>query len=151
MSIRVQAEIFDPAAELDRFCKGESGAGALASFTGFVRSLSEGSNVNELRLDHYPGFTETEIEGIEARARARFELIDTLIIHRFGAMRPGEPIVLAAALAAHRKDALQAVDFMMDHLKTDAPFWKREETRDGARWIEPRDDDCVARAQWDES
>jgi molybdopterin synthase catalytic subunit len=150
MSIRVQPEIFDPAAELDRF-KAESAAGALASFTGFVRAASEGKKVVELRLDHYPGFTESEIAGIEARARARFELIDTLIIHRFGAMRPGEPIVLAAALAAHRKDALQAVDFMMDHLKTDAPFWKREETPNGARWIEPRADDHAARAQWDET
>jgi molybdopterin synthase catalytic subunit len=151
MSVRVQAETFDPAQELDRFCVRTAGAGALASFAGYVRSSSQGDEITELRLEHYPGFTEAEIERIEANARARFDLMDALIIHRHGALKPGEPIVLAAALAAHRKAAIQAVDFIMDHLKTDAPFWKREATPNGVRWVEPRPEDRAARIQWEET
>lgn len=132
--------------ELARFTS--AGAGAMASFVGYVRG--EGGGVDALILDHYPGFTEQEIGRIEGLAFERFGLIDALIIHRYGAMKPGEPIVLVSVLAAHRKAALQAVDFIMDHLKTDAPFWKREAGADGERWIEPRSDDRAARLQWDE-
>lgn len=147
MSVRVQDEPFDPTAELAKLQTG--GAGALASFAGYVRG--ENGAVAELILDHYPGFTESEIARIETQARNRFDVIDTLIIHRYGAIRAGEPIVLVAALAAHRKPALQAVDFIMDHLKTDAPFWKRESGQHGARWIEPRNTDRAARAAWEET
>jgi molybdopterin synthase catalytic subunit len=146
MSVRVQAAPFDPNAELSRLQ--DARAGALASFVGYVRG--EAGAVGALVLDHYPGFTEKEIARIEAAARARFALFDVLIIHRFGRLAPGEAIVLAAALAAHRKPALEAVDFIMDCLKTDAPFWKREAGAGGERWIEPRAQDRAARAQWDE-
>jgi molybdenum cofactor biosynthesis protein B len=142
---RVQSEPFDPGAELAAFARGRENAGALASFTGLVR----GEGVTALYLDHYPGFTEREIGKIEAEAKQRFDLIDTLVIHRFGTMRPGEPIVLAAVLARHRKAALQGIDFLMDYLKTDAPFWKREADAAGAHWIEPTAADRASRAAWE--
>jgi molybdopterin synthase catalytic subunit len=145
--IRVQAEPFDPYAELERFTKAAPAAGAIANFIGLVRA--EGDQVSALILDHYAGFTEKEIARIDAEARERFEVTDTLIIHRFGRMAPGEAIVLVAAASAHRKPALAAVDFLMDWLKTDAPFWKREDGPGGERWIEPRADDRAARAEWE--
>lgn len=145
MSVRVQAEPFDTAAELAALKS--DGAGAVASFVGLVR----GGEVKELFLEHYPGFTEAEIARIEREARARFDLIDTRIVHRFGAMRPAEAIVFVAASSKHRRAALQAVDFLMDYLKTDAPFWKRELRADGSEhWIEPRSDDRIARASWEQ-
>lgn len=144
--IRVSATPFDPQAALAAFVAGHSEAGALASFVGLCRA--EGGDVVALHLDHYPGFTEAEIARIDGEARARFDLIDTLVVHRCGAVAPGEPIVLAAALSTHRKAALQAVDFLMDYLKTGAPFWKREIGPGGERWIEPRADDYQARDQW---
>jgi molybdopterin synthase catalytic subunit len=143
MSVRVQSAPFDASAELAAFTHSE--AGASASFVGLVR----GGAVNALILDHYPGFTEQEIGRIEADARARFDVLDTLIIHRHGAMQPGEAIVLVAALSKHRKEALGAVDYLMDRLKTEAPFWKREVRTDGEHWIEPRADDYDARAAWE--
>ncbi len=141
--IRVQDAPFDVGAELVRFAHAE--AGAQASFVGLVR----GGAVTRLTLEHYPGFTEAEIARIEADARARFDVIDTLIIHRHGAMAPGEAIVLAAALSRHRKDALACVDYLMDRLKTEAPFWKREERAGETHWIEPRGEDYAARATWE--
>ncbi len=144
--IRVQETPFDPYAELERFTKGAAGAGAVANFVGLVRS--EGERVAALTLDHYPGFTEKEIARIEAEARQRFAISDVLVIHRYGRMAPDEAIVLVAAAAAHRKPALEAVDFLMDYLKTGAPFWKREEGPGGDRWIEPRGDDHLAREEW---
>lgn len=144
MSVSIQARAFDTAAELAAL--EASGAGAVASFVGLVRG---GDDLVALELEHYPGFTEAEIARIEAAARERFDLIDTRIVHRYGAMKPGEAIVLVAASSKHRRDALLAVDFLMDYLKTDAPFWKREIRADGAQWIEPRADDRVARAAWE--
>jgi molybdopterin synthase catalytic subunit len=146
--IRVTPIPFDPQAELAAFAAGHREAGALASFVGLCRA--EAGAVTSLHLDHYPGFTEAEIAKIEAAARERFDLIDTLVIHRSGTVQPGEPIVLAAALSSHRKAALQAVDFLMDYLKTQAPFWKRESGPEGERWIEPRADDYQARDEWKE-
>jgi molybdopterin synthase catalytic subunit len=146
--IKVLPSPFDPQAALAAFTAGHREAGALASFVGLCRA--EAGAVTTLHLDHYPGFTEAEIGRIEAEARARFDLIDTLVIHRCGNVHPGEPIVLAAALSSHRKAALQAVDFLMDYLKTQAPFWKRESGPDGERWIEPRADDYQARDEWKE-
>lgn len=146
MSIRVQSAPFDVAAELAALQS--DAAGAIASFVGLVR----GGEVKQLVLEHYPGFTESEIARIEADARARFDLIDTRIVHRYGAMEPGEAIVLVAASSRHRRAALQAVDFLMDYLKTDAPFWKQEIRTDGSvHWIEPRGDDRTARAAWEKS
>lgn len=144
MSVSIQPHAFDTAAELAAL--DSANAGAVASFVGLVRG---GDGIAALELEHYPGFTEAEIARIEAAARARFDLIDTRIVHRYGAMKPGEPIVLVAASSKHRRDALQAVDFLMDYLKTDAPFWKREIGADGAQWIEPRADDRIARAAWE--
>lgn len=147
--IRVQEESFDPYAELERFTKKRPNVGAVASFVGLVRD--EGDKVDALILDHYPGFTEKEIKRIETEARGRFDVADTLVIHRYGRMIPGEVIVLVAASALHRKDALEAVEFLMDYLKTEAPFWKRELGPDGEKWIEPRAGDRDAREAWAEN
>ncbi|MEM8985751.1 MAG: molybdenum cofactor biosynthesis protein MoaE [Pseudomonadota bacterium] len=146
--IRVQEEPFSPGAELDAFLKGRTDIGAAASFTGTVRDMTGAADVARLTLDHYPGFTEAEIAKIENSARTRWALQDTLIIHRYGEMRPGEAIVLVVALAAHRRPAFEAADFMMDYLKTDAPFWKKETGPGGDRWIEPRQQDRDDKARW---
>lgn len=136
---------FDPNAELAAFAAGETRAGALASFVGLVR----GVGVEALILEHFDGFTDAAIAAIEGAARERFDVIDTLVIHRAGEMAPGEAIVLVAALSAHRKQALGCVDYLMDRLKTEAPFWKRERRADGEHWIEPRAEDYAARADWE--
>jgi molybdopterin synthase catalytic subunit len=146
--IRVQAEPFDPAAELAAFIASVTGAGAIASFVGLVRSESAGENVSGLELDHYPALTERAIAAIGEDARARFELAGLVIVHRYGAMAPGQPIVFVAAAAAHRRAAFDAVDYMMDRLKTEAPFWKREHGPDGPRWIEARGTDLRDKARW---
>lgn len=150
--IRVQAEPFDPHAEVAAFQHGRAEAGACASFVGSVRASAHGMQVTALELEHYPGFTETQIGAIVDDARARFDVIDLAVIHRYGRMLPGEAIVLVAALSAHRREALQAVDYLMDRLKTDAPFWKKEVRGDGAsrteEWIEPRSRDMTDRARW---
>lgn len=147
--IRVQTEPFDPHAETAAFAKGRGEAGALASFVGSVRDSAHGGEVEALDLEAYPGFTEKQIAQIETDARQRFDVIDTLVIHRHGRMAPGEAIVLVAALSRHRREALQAVDYLMDRLKTEAPFWKKEVRAGGAEWIEPRSDDRDARKRWD--
>ncbi|MCI4646384.1 MAG: molybdenum cofactor biosynthesis protein MoaE [Hyphomonadaceae bacterium] len=145
--IRVQIAPFESETELGAFRSRHGDFGALASFAGYVRS--EGEEVTALELQHYPGVTEAEIARFEEMALARFDLIDCLIIHRVGRILPGEAIVLVAALAGHRKPALGAVDFLMDYLKTDAPFWKRQSGLKGSEWIEPRTDDHLARAAWE--
>lgn len=147
--IRVQTEPFDAQTETAAFVRGRSEAGALATFVGSVRDSAHGDTVSALELEAYPGFTEKQIARIEADARARFDLIDTMVIHRHGRMAPGDAIVLVAALSKHRREALQAVDYLMDRLKTEAPFWKREIRPDGADWIEPRSDDREAHARWE--
>jgi molybdopterin synthase catalytic subunit len=139
-SVRVLSEPFDADAELTAFASARRGAGALASFVGYCREDHEDAPIERLELEHYPGFTESVI--------ARRTLIDLMVIHRSGAIAPREPIVLVAALAAHRADAFGAVEEMMDYLKTDAPFWKREVTGAGARWIEPTKDDRSRLGRW---
>jgi molybdopterin synthase catalytic subunit len=146
--IRIQAEPFDPGAELAAFAGRVAGAGAIASFTGLVRAESDGAPVSGLDLEHYPALTEKTIAAIGEDARARFGLAGLLIVHRYGAMAPGEPIVFVAAAASHRRSAFEAVDYMMDRLKTEAPFWKREQGPDGVRWIEARPADVEDRARW---
>lgn len=146
--IRIQTEPFDAAAELAAFIASVPGAGAVASFVGLVRSDSDGREVSGLELDHYPALTQREIDKIADDARARFELAGLVVVHRCGALAPGEPIVLVAAAAAHRRAAFDAVDYVMDRLKTEAPFWKREHGPDGARWIEASDSDVKDRARW---
>jgi molybdopterin synthase catalytic subunit len=153
--IRVQTAAFDPHAETAAFQKGRGEAGALASFIGTVRDSAHSGEVSALELEAYPGFTEKQIAAIEADARSRFDVIDTLVIHRFGRMLPGEAIVLVAALSKHRREALQAVDYLMDRLKTEAPFWKKEvrpaKNGETAEWIEPRTDDHASREKWDKA
>ena len=146
--IRVQAEPFDPGRELARFAQGRTDIGAVASFIGLVRDTHRGEPVLAMTLEHYPGMTERELERIEAEARSRWLLDDSLVIHRYGRMLPGEPIVLVATASAHRAAALDACAFLMDWLKTKAPFWKLEETPSGERWVDARDSDDRAAARW---
>jgi molybdopterin synthase catalytic subunit len=138
---------FDPAQLLGEFHAGQANFGGLASFTGFVRS--ENGDVLSLTLEHYNGFTEAVLDQIEQDAIARFQLLSCLLVHRAGIMLAGEPIVLVAALAPHRKPALLAIDYLMDRLKTEAPFWKKETGPTRSTWIEPRAEDYDARKQWD--
>jgi len=146
--IAVQAEPFDAALLLADFSARAEGAGAIASFTGLVRGENDGAAVSILALEHHPSLTEKAIAGIGRDAVQRFALTDIMIVHRHGAMVPGEAIVLVAAAAAHRRPAFDAVDYVMDRLKTEAPFWKREQRDDGAHWLEARDSDREARARW---
>ena len=146
--ILIQSEPFDPSAELAKFIASVPGAGAVASFAGLVRSDSDGREVSGLELDHYPALTEREIGRIADEAQVRFDLAGLAVVHRCGALAPGEPIVFVAAASAHRRAAFEAVDFVMDRLKTEAPFWKREHGPDGPRWIEARDADLNDRARW---
>ena len=146
--IRIEPRPFDPGAELAAFAGRVAGAGAIASFTGLVRAESGGAAVSGLDLDHYPALTEKAVAAIGEEARARFGLAGLVIVHRHGAMAPGEPIVFVAAASAHRRAAFEAVDYMMDRLKTEAPFWKREHGPDGTRWIEARPADLEDRARW---
>jgi molybdopterin synthase catalytic subunit len=146
--IAVQAEPFDAAALLADFSARAAGAGAVASFTGLVRSENDGAAVSGLELDHHPRLTEPALAGIEVDAVTRFALTDLAIVHRHGALVPGEAIVFVAAAAPHRRAAFDAVDYVMDRLKTEAPFWKREQRGDGAHWLEARDSDRKARARW---
>jgi molybdopterin synthase catalytic subunit len=146
--IRVQPDPIEAGVLLDAFQAGRTDIGAVVCFTGLVRDASGGTEVSTLELDHYPGFTEAALADIETEARRRWDLIDTLIVHRHGRMAPGDTIVLCAASSAHRRAAFEAADFMMDALKTDAPFWKKESGPEGERWIEPREQDHSDRARW---
>jgi molybdopterin synthase catalytic subunit len=146
--IRVQDNPLDPAAELAAFVARVPGAGAIASFTGLVRAESGSETVSGLELDHYPALTGKAVAQIGEDALARFGLAGHVIIHRHGALAPGEPIVFVAAAAEHRRAAFDAVDYMMDRLKTEAPFWKREIGPHGGRWIEAREADLKDRARW---
>lgn len=139
---------FDPGALLSGFCVGRTEVGAVATFTGLARAEAGGTSV--LELEAYPGFTEAEIGKIAEQARARFSLEDLLIRHRVGKIAPGEPIVFVATAAKHRRAAFEACDFLMDYLKSRAPFWKKEHGPDGALWIEPRAQDHADIARWDE-
>ena len=147
MIVRVVEEAFDPQAETAAFVSGRDEAGALASFVGYCRAATDGAAVSELRIDHYPGFTEREIARLTQDVHQRFGCLDLAVIHRVGKIRPGDAIVLVAALATHRGDAFEAVRILMDYLKTDAPLWKKESGPAGARWIEPRAEDHARRRQ----
>lgn len=146
MTVRVQAEPFDPAAELAAFTEGLGDVGAIAQFVGLVRSGPDG--VTALTLEHWPEVTDRKLADIETEARTRFDLAGSLIVHRYGRMQPGEPIVLVAAASAHRQAAFDGCAFMVDWLKTKAPFWKREETAAGAQWVEARRTDDEAADRW---
>ena len=146
--VRVQAEDFDVGRELDALTGGRKDVGAVASFVGLVRDANDGRAIRGMTLEHYPGMTEKALADICAQAGARWNLIDTLVIHRVGALAPGDRIVLVGVSSAHRGEAFAACQFIMDFLKTRAPFWKREETPEGARWVEARDADETAARRW---
>ena len=147
MTVRLAFEPFDPQAETARFATGRDDAGALVSFVGLCRAATGGASVDELRIDHYPGFTEKEITRLTEETARRFDCPDLLVVHRVGSIRPGEAIVLVAALSVHRANAFEAVKVLMDYLKTDAPLWKKETGPGGARWVEPRSEDHARRRQ----
>jgi len=146
--IRVQTEPFDVGAELEALTTGNTGIGAAVTFTGLVRDNSKEKDVSKLTLEHYPGMTEKELMRIDAEAVKRFGLSASLIIHRVGELAPGDPIVLVIACSPHRDAAFDAARFMMDFLKTDAPFWKKEGGDDGGKWVEARESDDAAREKW---
>ena len=146
--VRVQAGDFDVGAELDSLTRGRTDVGGLASFVGLVRSSNDGSAVQGMTLEHYPGMTEKALEEICAAARARWDILDTVVIHRVGALRPGDRIVLVGVAGAHRGEAFAACEFIMDYLKTRAPFWKKESTPRGDRWVEARASDDAAARRW---
>jgi len=145
MQIRLADAFFDPQREEAGFAAGRTDMGALVSFVGLCRAINNGDAVRELYIDHYPGFTDKEIARLVQDVAARFDCPDILVIHRVGAIAPGEAIVLVAALSIHRANAFDAVRVLMDYLKTDAPLWKKETSASGSRWIEPRAEDHVRR------
>jgi len=146
--IRVQREDFDLGAELDGFAAGNHRVGGVASFVGLVRDLGGGDTVRALTLEHYPGMTEKQLEEIEAEAHRRWPLEASLIIHRYGRLEPGDRIVLVATASPHREAALAACHFLIDWLKTKAPFWKSEETPTGEHWVDARTEDEAATERW---
>lgn len=146
--IRVQREDFDVGAELDRLARGNPRVGGIASFTGLVRDMGGAERVSALTLEHYPGMTEKKLAEIEAEAHRRWPLDAVTIIHRYGRLEPGARIVLVATASPHREAALAACHFLIDWLKTDAPFWKSEETPQGERWVEARAQDDAAKERW---
>lgn len=148
MSVSVQAEPFDVGAELAQLTAGRTDIGGVALFTGLVRDIAGADRVSAMTLEHYPGMTERKLEAIETEARNRWPLIASRIVHRHGRMTPGEGIVLVICASAHRDAAFEAARFLMDWLKTRAPFWKLEETPDGERWVEARASDEAAAARW---
>jgi molybdopterin synthase catalytic subunit len=146
--VRVQTEDFDISAEILALRAGRSDVGAVASFIGVMRDFNDGSGVTELTLEHYPGMTEKSLQQIVDEAHGRWRLQDALVVHRVGRMRPADQIVLVVALSAHREEALAACAFIMDFLKTRAPFWKKERTPEGERWVESRASDDAAAGRW---
>jgi len=145
--IRLTEARFDPGAELTAFCAGRTESCAVASFVGIARG--EGGDATALELQAYPGFTEGEIGRMVEAAMTRFDLHDALVIHRHGPIAPGEPIVMVATASAHRREAFEACDYLMDYLKSRAPFWKKEHGPGGARWVEPTERDLDDLARWD--
>ena len=148
MPVRVQTQDFDLSAEVAALRAGRPQVGAVACFVGTVRDLNQGTGVSSMTLEHYPGMTERALETIVAQARARWTLDDVLVVHRVGELAPLDQIVLVAVTSAHRGEALAACEFVIDWLKTQAPFWKKEITPDGARWVDAREADDAAAARW---
>ncbi|MFZ5913442.1 MAG: molybdenum cofactor biosynthesis protein MoaE [Pseudomonadota bacterium] len=146
--IKVQREDFDLAAEIAALTHGETGIGGVVSFTGLVRDVSDGAKVGAMTLEHYPGMTERKLAEIEAEARERWPLQACLIIHRYGRLLPGERIMAVATASAHRQAAFEAAEFLVDWLKTRAPFWKLESDGADERWVAARDSDDAAAERW---
>ena len=148
MPVRVQTADFDIGQEIAVLRAGDPRVGAVASFLGIVRDLNDGDAVSTLFLEHYPGMTERELERICAEAKARWDIHETLVVHRVGELKPTDQIVLVAVAGAHRGEAFAACEFIMDYLKTRAPFWKKEQTPRGGRWVEARESDEEAAERW---
>ena len=147
-TVRVQQEDFDIGREIAAIRAGRPEIGAIASFIGTVRDVNDGTGVRTMTLEHYPGMTERMLEEICAEAHTRWSLVDIVVVHRFGELQPLDQIVLVVVASAHRGNAFAACEFVMDFLKTRAPFWKRETTPAGARWVEAKDADDAAAARW---
>ena len=148
MSVRVQREDFDVGAEIDALARGNPRIGGVASFIGLVRDVADGTGVRAMTLEHYPGMTEKQLAAIVQEARARWPLEGCLVIHRYGRLEPTDRIVLVVTASAHRQAALDSCAFLIDWLKTKAPFWKNEDTAEGDRWVEARQSDDAAAAKW---
>lgn len=148
MPIYVQTEDFDLSTELAKLRAGKPAIGAVVSFVGVVRDINEGMDVHAMELEHYPGMTEKALEEIVQQAHQRWTLQDCLVIHRVGPLQPLDQIVLVAVASAHRGEAFSACEFIMDYLKTQAPFWKKEQTPEGARWVDAREHDDKALSKW---
>lgn len=147
MAVRVQTEDFDVGAEIAALTDGDHDVGAVVTFTGLVRDMGGGPG-QTMTLEHYPAMTEKALADIEAQARARWPLSGATVVHRVGPLAPGDRIVLVAAASRHRQAAFEAAAFLMDYLKTRAPFWKKETTAEGARWVDARESDDAAAARW---
>ena len=148
MSIRIQENDFDISAEIAALRKGDSRVGAVVSFLGTVRDMNDGSQVMGMTLEHYSGMTEKALQEILDQAKTRWDIYQTLVIHRIGPLLPEDQIVLVVVTSAHRGEAFAACEFIMDYLKTAAPFWKKEDTPEGARWVDARVTDDAAMARW---
>ena len=148
MVIRVQTADFDLTTEVKKLRENNPTIGAVVSFLGLVRDLNEGQSVTAMELEHYPVMTEKSLQDIANQAASRWGIIDSVIIHRVGALLPLDQIVLVIVAAKHRGDAFSACEFIMDYLKTQAPFWKKEQTPEGARWVDARESDELARKKW---
>ena len=150
MAVRVQREDFDIGAEIAAFRCADPGIGAIASFIGLVRDVNDGETIAGMTLEHYPGMTEKALAGIVAEAKGRWDIIDALVVHRVGELKPLDQIVLVVVTGSHRGAAFAACEFIMDYLKTQAPFWKKEQTPQGALWVEARASDDRAAERWSE-
>ena len=148
MPIKIQENDFDVSAEIAALRNGDPRVGAVVTFLGTVRDLNDGSQVKGMTLEHYPGMTERALQEILDQAKARWDIYNTLVIHRVGPLLPEEQIVLVAVTSAHRGEAFAACEFIMDYLKTAAPFWKKEDTPEGSRWVDARVADEAAMARW---
>lgn len=148
MTVRVQTADFDLGAEINQLRQTRKDIGAVVSFVGLVRDLNDGDTVSQLTLEHYPGMTEKSLAAIIEQAKARWRIIDALIVHRVGTLQPSDQIVLVIVTSAHRGDAFSACEFMMDYLKTEAPFWKKEANSTGEHWVEAKEADDKARDRW---
>jgi molybdopterin synthase catalytic subunit len=144
----IQTQDFDLSAEIEALRAGDQRVGAICSFVGTVRDRNDGLNVSELELEHYPGMTEKSIEAMIDEAHKRFDMFAARVIHRVGSLKPLDQIVMVAVTSAHRGESFQACEFLMDYLKTQAPFWKKEQTPNGARWVDARVSDDAALAKW---
>jgi len=148
MTVRVQREDFNAGTEIESLRLAAAGVGAVVSFVGQVRDVNDGASISMLTLEYYPGMTEKSLESIAEQAKRRWNILDTVIIHRYGELLPADQIVLVAVSGAHRKEAFAACEFIMDYLKTEAPFWKKEKTALGEHWVDARDSDDKARERW---